>query len=73
MSEFDPARRELLRYGALAAGAFTFGCGSRAAFAASGAPPPLSELGYAQVQLAPGPHHVEVAKRGYERFSMDVR
>ena len=70
MSEFNPARRELLRYGALVAGAFTF-CGSScAAFAARGPVPPLSELGYAQVQLAPGP--LDSQARENHRFVLDL-
>ena len=53
-NEFNPARRAILKYSALSAAGFTLLRGARA-----GVPPmsalPLAQLGYAQVQLAPGP------------------
>jgi DUF1680 family protein len=53
-SEFNPARRALLKYGALSAAGFTLWRGDPTAFATTRLPP-LDQLGYAQVHLAAGP------------------
>ena len=53
-SQFDPARRTVLKYGALCAAAWGMPRTARSDAAAIPATP-LSQLGYAQVQLAPGP------------------
>jgi DUF1680 family protein len=52
-TDFDPARRSLLKLGAFSAAALSLGRGVRAVDAAVQAP--LTELGHAQVQLAAGP------------------
>ena len=54
MNDFNPERRAFLRTGANVAGGLALFGGERGAFAAS-TMQPLTELGYAQVQLAPGP------------------
>jgi DUF1680 family protein len=54
MSDFNPVRREVLKFGALSAGCLALCGGTRALFA-TGNTQPLAELRYAQVQLAPGP------------------
>lgn len=54
MNDFNPERRALLKAGASVAGGFALFGSERAVFAAS-TTLPLTELGYAQVQLAPGP------------------
>lgn len=53
-SEFNPARRALLKYGVLSTAGLTLWQGNQTAIA-SAAPSPLTELGHAQVQFAPGP------------------
>ncbi|MEO6799860.1 MAG: beta-L-arabinofuranosidase domain-containing protein [Rhodanobacter sp.] len=53
-SEFDPARRALLKYGALSTAALVL-WPDRFTVAGAMTPPPLGKLGYAQVQLGPGP------------------
>jgi DUF1680 family protein len=54
MKRFDPARRELLKSGGLAAVGFAL-AGRSAAALEAGDSAPLSELSYAQVRLAEGP------------------
>jgi DUF1680 family protein len=53
-SEFNPARRALLKYGVLSTAGLALWHGNQTA-TASAALSPLAELGYAQVQFAPGP------------------
>jgi DUF1680 family protein len=53
--EFDPARRTLLKYGALSAAGFTLLRGNRLMAGEFATSAPLDELNYGQVQLAPGP------------------
>jgi uncharacterized protein len=73
MKQINSQRRDVLKYGALAAGGFVL-FGSRAALAADKASikvaPPLAELGYAQVQFAPGP--LDTQARQNHRFVMDL-
>jgi len=52
--DFNPARRAVLKYGALSAAGLAF-WPDHATAVAPPAPRPLAELGYAQVRLAPGP------------------
>lgn len=52
--DFDPARRAVLKYGALSAASLASWPDHATAVVAP-TPQPLSGLGYAQVRLAPGP------------------
>lgn len=53
-SEFNPARRAILKYGALSTAGLTLWQGNQIA-ATPAALSPLTELGHGQVQFAPGP------------------
>ncbi len=70
MNEFNPARRGLLKLGALAAGSLALGRGAHAAFAAPTPSSPLAQLAYAQIQLAPGP--VDEQARENHRFVLQL-
>ncbi len=52
--DFNPARRAVLKYGALSAASLAL-WPDHATAVAMPASQPLAELGYAQVRLAPGP------------------
>ena len=52
---FNPARRAMLKYSALSAAGFALWRSAPATGVTMALPSPLAELGYAQVQLAPGP------------------
>jgi DUF1680 family protein len=68
MHAFNPARRQVLKNGVLVAGGLTVlrtGSGLAASSLA-----PLQELGYAQVQLAPGP--LDTQARENHRFVLDL-
>src|SRR5579863_3306463 len=54
MNDFNPERRAFLKAGSFAAGGLALFGSERVIFAAN-TTLPLTELGYAQVQLAPGP------------------
>jgi DUF1680 family protein len=73
VKHFSSQRRDILKYGALATGGFIL-FGGRAALAADAADAktraPLAELGYAQVQLAPGP--LDTQARQNHRFVLDL-
>ena len=67
---FNPSRRDMLKYGALAAGGFALVNRNHTAFAAANPLALLNELGYAQVQLAPGP--LDAQARENHRFVLGL-
>ncbi len=62
MNPFDPARRVLLKAGCLAATGFALAGRSRWSAATADVAMPLTELGYADVRLAPGPLERQAAE-----------
>ena len=69
-SEFNPARRALLKYGAFSTAGLALWPGHSAAAAAM-TPAPLGELGYAQVQLGPGPLERQVRENHHLVLHLD--
>jgi DUF1680 family protein len=69
-SEFNPARRAILKYGALSTAGLALWPG-RSTAAAAMTSAPLGELGYAQVQLGPGPLERQVRENHHLLLHLD--
>ncbi len=68
--DFNPARRAVLKYGALSAASLAL-WPDHATAVAMPASQPLAELGYAQVRLAPGPLERQV--RDNHRLLLNIQ
>ncbi|WP_449429329.1 beta-L-arabinofuranosidase domain-containing protein [Rhodanobacter umsongensis] len=70
-SEFNPARRSILKYGALSTAGLLLWQGSRTAAATPSALSPLSELRHGQVQFGPGPLERQVRENHHLVLHLD--